>query len=438
MQMLHLRIGDMAQLMEAMQKDPLTFLNENVLHSLTPATALEIIKYQKDEHSLYDQLLELVFSADDANNIRSVGSLESILLHMAKSLDDHNVLRSYGKSEANTDIDHEETIASCVNLSHETATHEWSKIERDVAQHALTKLRELVDGAQENAKQHTISAASKSKELIQGELAKIKVLEDELAKETSRLTSYKRAQQILRSSLEIERCNPITGLSEEVRKSTVPCFELIDNSLTDCTFPLLDGSAEVTMNIDIGLQQMNAIGFSIKDGGSAMKLIQSILLGTVDVATDEVTYPTPIRDCVSSSIIPEDQNLCDAFREASKLFSRMDSLLKSVKCLEAEYLCTIDAVSGGDVHLAFSSHQEGEVIKVDFVFASMLTDTWTVTSVPNDVRVSICTAEGNRDELCAQLQQQANDMLNSSCHIDPIVLNRVVDGVMSVALESKH
>ena len=169
-----------------------------------------------------------------------------------------------------------------------------------------------------------------------------------------------------------------------------------------------------------------------------MKLIQSILLGTVDVATDEVTYPTPIRDCVSSSIIPEDQNLCDAFREASKLFSRMDSLLKSVKCLEAEYLCTIDAVSGGDVHLAFSSHQEGEVIKIDFVFASLLTDTWTVTSVPNDVRVSICTAEGNRDELCAQLQQQANGMLNSACHIDPIVLNRVVDGVMSVALESKH
>lgn len=425
LQMLHLRIGDMAQLMTALQKDPLTFLNENVLHNLTPATSLKLTTDLEQGPTLFSQLF-----TDDETNIRCIGSLESILQkELAIAFDKQNILRSFGKSEAATAIDCDETIASCVQASHEAATHEWSKIEFAIVEHSLNKLKEQAED--KDGEIISTAAPSKHKQCTQDELAKIKILEEELATETNRLVYYQQAQQTLRCSLEIERYNPITGLSEEIRKNTASCFELFEDSQTDYYFPLLDGSAEVTMNVDISSEDIKAMGLSIKDGGSAMKILQAIFLGRIDTAIDKVQYPVSIRDCVSSRVLSsENENLCDAFSKASTLLSRVDSFLKSVKRLESECLCTVDSQSNGNVHLAFSAHREGEVIKVDFVFASMLADDWAPTTFPSDVKVSIVSSECIRDKFCAQLQHKMHDMLHSASPIDPSLLNRIVNAAM--------
>jgi hypothetical protein len=434
LQMLHLRIGDMVHLMKALKKDPLQFLNENILHSLTPATALTLITGYEETNSLLSQLLQSISPEDNVRKVRSIGCLESILQNeIIIACGNQNILRSIEKSEATAAIDGEETITSCVQASHDTAMHEWSKIELAIARHVLTKLKELTEKVEEDKNannEDSAPAAAVDPNKIQEEAAKIKALEEELATETTRLTELKRAQQILRSSLDIECYNPITGLSEEIRKHAVPCFELFEDSLTYFTFTLHDGSAEVTMNIDHDTQQMNAMGFSINDDSPAMKLLQAILLGRIDVAPNHVQYPSPIRECVVSSLLAENDHLSDSFREASSIFSRIDSLLKAVKCLESECVCTVDSDPDGSAHLTFTMHQRGELIKVDFQFESLLTDSWSITTVPNDVTVSIVSKD-DRKALCSQLQEKARDTLNSASYIDPLLVQRTVNCVMS-------
>jgi hypothetical protein len=260
-------------------------------------------------------------------------------------------------------------------------------------------------------------------------MVKIKALEEKLAVETNRLVSFKRAQQILDYNLELERNNPIGVLFDEVRCSISSSLEPFSPSYF--SFILLDGSAEVTVEID-GPQMFKAIGgLSIKDGGTAVKLLQAFLLGSIDAATNEVTYPKPIRQCVLSGLL-QYGDLQDVFREISHLLSRIDSLLKCVKHLETEFSCTLDSESNGDVNLAFSSHEDGEVIKVEIIFRSLLLDTWNVTTLPSNVNVSIISAENQRDQLSSMLQQRTRDMLHDSATCtDPTFLKKVVYGVMS-------
>jgi hypothetical protein len=432
LQMLQLRIGDMIHLMQAVKKDPLQFLNGSILHRLTPATALALITGYEETNSLLPQLFESISPKDDERKVRSFGCLESIIQNeVSDACDNENIICSIEKSEATTAIDQEETIASCVQASHDIATHEWSKIELAIAQHVLTKLKELTETVDESSNHKNVAPASAEPNIqIQEETAKIKALEEELATETNRLTKCKRTHQILRSSLDIERYNPIIGLSEEIRKNTVPCFELFEDSLTYFTFSLLDGSGEVTMNIDHETQQMGAMGFSINDDSPAMKLLQAILLGRIDVAPNNVQYPTPVRDCVVSSLLVENQHLSDSFREASSMFSRVDSLLKAVKCLESECLCTVDSDPDGSAHLTFTVHRRGKLIKVDFRFESLFTDSWSITTVPNDVAVSI-VSDDDREDLCSRLQKEARHVLNSASYIDPLLVQRTVKSVMS-------
>ena len=432
LQMLLLRIGDMIQMMQALDKDSLQFLNENVLHSLTPATALAFVKGQKDRDSLSSQLFHSIFSTNNVNDIRSLKFFETILQNeISNACDNQSMFAPSAKNNTSAAIDHNESIASCVKTCYDNATYEMSNIELAIVERSLKKLNELL-AEKVQVKERGHETVSRKQRSIQNETSTIRALEKQLAIETDRLVRYKCAHQILCSSLELEQNFPIGELSEDIRKSVTSSLELFSfsSSGSHSNFLLLDGSADVTVEIDDDM--IKTIGFSVKEGGSAIKFLQAIFLGRMDTATNEVCYPAPIRDCVKSSITHQ-----DIFVDSSCILSRIDSLLKAVKSLENEFSCSVDSAQNNEsVELSFSAQQNEEVIKVVFVFESLLTDMWSVTTVPSDVKVSIFSVENDRSQLSILLEQKSHDMLKFASHSDPTLLNRIVNTTMMGACEA--
>jgi hypothetical protein len=396
----------MAMMMKAMQKDPLKFLNEDVLRLLTPATALALVQDGESQRSL--------FSADILNKIIAANNNRS--------------LGSFGKSLMATTVDPAETIASCVKTCHDTAMYEWTNHELAIAERCLEKVQ---TPANETEKE-TTRRHPKSKPNIHQEADKITALEEELVVEAKRLEQTKRAQKVINCNLELEKSAPIVVLSEDVRSRISPALEPFTEHFNGYfTFSFLDGSAEVSMKIDIDHQVVGP-GLSIKDGGSASKLLRAIFLGSFDSMDEEIL---PIRNSILSPLL-ETQDLQKDLCETSHLFLRIDSLCKSVKSLESEFLCSLDSECD-KVHLSFSNHQKGEVIKVDFEYESMLAETWDATTVPNDVKVSVVSPEDDRDGLSNYLQQKARAILSSASRADPSLLHRIVNHVMLALSEAK-
>ena len=423
LQMLLLRIGDMIQLMQILEKDPLQFLNQNVLHSLTPATAITFVKGETAKNSLISQLFHSICSSNDANNTRSLEYLETVMQNeISDACDELLTIASCGKNVISTAIDHNKSIASCVKTCYDTATFEMSNIELAFAERSLKKLNELAEKMSTNGKERRCEKDSRNQRSTQNETPTIKALEEQLAIEADRLFRHKSAHQLLCSCLELEQNFPIGELSEDIRKSITSSLELfsISSSGSHSNFLLLDGSGDLTVEIDG--EMIKTVGFSAKEGGPTIEFLQAIFLGRMDIASDEAFYPAPIRDCVKSSLTHH-----DIFVDSSCLLSRIDSLLKAVKRLEKEFLCSVDLAQNESVELSFSTQQSGEVIKVVFVFESLLSDTWSVTTVPSIVKVSIISTENDRSQLSNLLEIKSNDMLKFASHSDPTLLQRIVN-----------
>ena len=430
LQMLHLQIGDMLVMLQAGTKDFITFLDEDIFHSLTPSTYLALIKGQDDKKYLFPELFTSIASWNDLHNIES---FQSILGNeIASACSDKFLFSSTEKIQLATSlIKEEQVIASCVKKCYDNAAFEWSNIELAMANEAAIKFEELVKQNKKDIEaKKQAPVKSKTKQLVQDEVSLIKSLEEELVGEINRLASFEREQQILRSNLELERYSPIVMLSEEIR-SSIHRLEPFD-AASGFNIPLLDRAAEVTIEIDG--ERIIEIGFSIKGEGISIQLLQALLLGQIDTATD-ISYPIPIRKSLSSRLM-DNQCLKSAFRDAFTLLSRVDSLVACVKSLETEFMCTMSSEANGDVTIAFSAHQGGRVIKVGFVFESLLASTWHVATVPADVKVSIVSAENDQDNISESLQQKAYTILKSAGASDPILLKRVVFGVMSHVSEA--
>jgi hypothetical protein len=116
--------------------------------------------------------------------------------------------------------------------------------------------------------------------------------------------------------------------------------------------------------------------------------------------------------------------------DASGLYFRIDLLLKSVRSLETKFLCHVDSEPNGSVYLSFSAHADGDIIKVNFEFESLLTEEWNVTTVPNDVKVDVISAEHDWDHLSEILERKAKYTLYSASSIDHTLLQRIVNGVI--------
>ena len=429
LQMLHLRVGDMEKLSTVLDKDPLKFLNEGVLHDLTPSTALALVKGKDENNNLFSHLLKSTFSTNNVDIIRSLWCLESLLQQeVVTACCDQSLLASFGKSQAVAVIDDDETISSCVKTCHDTASHEWAKIELSIMKNTLNKLQDLAEMIDRGKTKQVAAAPCRLSKPLQNEMSKIKALEEELAQKSNHLASLKRAQKVLSCSLELEHNYPIVSFSEDIRSIISPGLEPFTQGFSgsDFSFTLLDGSAEVTMVIDS--DEVKMMGFSVKDECSSTKLLQAIFLGTVDTG-NEIPYPMPIRSCVISSQLLLDEPLNDKFMAFSCLFSRIDSLLKSVKSLETDFLCSVDS-KANDTILSFSASQDGDVVKVDFVFDSLLTDTWNITTIPTFVEVSILSDE-DTDDLCAIMQHNINAMLGSANLYDPWFLVQILHTTMA-------
>ncbi|KAL3782574.1 hypothetical protein HJC23_005277 [Cyclotella cryptica] len=435
LQMLCLRIGDMIMMMNALQKEPLKFLNEDILRNLTPSTALRLVNDGEDEHSLSpgdSQWFQSILNRDIGHVIRNTEFFESLLLNGIIDMASHrsSVLPFERKITNRTPCDTLQTVGSCVKTCHDTATVEWSDVELAIAERSLSVFQESAAEMNASSENEVTHISSTAKSSIRDETDKIKVLEKELAVEVDRLEQLMRAQYIICSSLELERFSPIVGLSEAVRKHISPTLEPFEPfNGSDFDFSLLDGSAEVTITIDVMSDEVEAIGFSIKDGGASIKLLQAIFMGSIDSGVSETIGPFPIRNSVSSLILRA-QSASEIFMDASGLLFRIDLLLKSVRSLETEFLCHIDSEPNGNVSLSFSAHQYGDIIKVHFTFESLLTDEWNVTTVPNDVNVSIISAEHDWDHLSTILEEKAKGSLYSASPIDHTILEKIVNRVM--------
>lgn len=434
LQMFYLRIGDMIKMMSALQKDSVTFLNEDVLRNLTPSTALSLGMNREDNSSLSsgDSLwLQSILFPDIGRRIRSIGCFESLLLNgVIEVASDRSSLSFFETKSTSRTGDTAQTIFSCVKTCHDTATMEWSNVELHIAERTLSIFQESVAKTNAEGENKVMDVSAKEKPAVRDETEKIRALEKELAVEVDRLEQLMRAHRILSSSLERERCSPIVALSEAVRKHISPTLEPFEPfNGSDFDFSLLDGSAEITVTIDVMNEEVEAIGFSSKDGGASIKLLQAIVMGSIDTGVNMALGPFPIRSCVSSLIL-QAQSASEIFMDASGLFFRIDLLLKSVRSLETEFLCHVDSEPNGNVYLAFSAHADGDIIKVNFEFESLLTEQWNLTTVPNDVKVAVISAEHDWDHLSEILERKAKYSLHSASSIDHTLLQRIVHDVI--------
>mmetsp|Transcript_24939 Transcript_24939/g.53783 ORF Transcript_24939/g.53783 Transcript_24939/m.53783 type:complete len:1285 (-) Transcript_24939:139-3993(-) len=454
-------------------------------------------------------------SAKSSSSVQK--NFEAMLLQEIKELCSDSSSQSFSKRSTTkitmTDADADlHTISLCIQQFHNVACEEWSDIEVDTAMRALSKLQEwakvteneteerdnfvtscckklmemstmtmqaLANKSNDNDNAATIPTTSNKSNLTQlqrkrkaqsqrkDELtSQIQALENELATESISLQQAKRAKRIFNAHLEIERCNPMAAaVTEEIRTEIVPGPAFVTTDASDFTFKLLDGSAEIVMKIasdndecDNDNDQAEAteqLGCFIKDDGEAsIKLLQALLLGTINkkALEDEnnktpLVGPFPLRESLSSMIL---ENECqeEASLQMTHLFSRMDMLVRSVRELETnDSFCTVNNGCGAngddDVVVSVSMHpREGTVVQIIFLFPKMLSNDWLVTTVPDSVKVSIVsTVErgGKMSLIGKQLQEKAQSILllggpngSLSNAADPILLRRICVELMAL------
>ena len=471
-QMFHITISDLVQWIGATQEDPLHFINNHIFKHPTSTRHLALIAENDDHVSIFSgnaKWLQSVFyksnehSRDETSYMQRC--FETILLDkIMEACISCPSLAPHKRSSMTIDGD-VHTISSCMKQCIEIALADWSKIELEIANRSLRELQEWSKRTEENTSkcndflsscctklievsQKTVEELSNSKtslppqtmkklkirkrkvmSQIEDEMQKIKALEEDLTVEVERLNQSKRAKQIFCAHLAMERSSPLAVISEEIRTFISPAPVTIN--ATDFTFPLLDGAAEVAMQLSLDDESSKHIelGCFIRDGGASMKLLQAFLLGNIDNHTGNNLGPFPLRSSLSSMIHQNDSRE-DSFIEASQLFLRIDTLARCVRMLETECFCTIDSYDDKHITLAISIHNEGEIIQIAFSFKDLLANDWNVTTMPSNVDVEIVSKEKDLDFLANQLQEKARNMISTSSPRDPILLRRICDNIM--------
>jgi hypothetical protein len=373
-----------------------------------------------------------------------------------------------------------QTISSSIQKHYNSSCMHWSRMEVDVANRALVQLRswaESIDRQNRESDHYITTNCGKklmeSSALIINKLdestdlrprkrrarsrieevsSEITSLEDQLAVGIDRLERTMRAKRLLDAHLNVERFSPISALNEEIRTFISPCPIVVGNGLSQFSFSLLNGSAEIVMEIssdDYEEEPTSACSSGInkpttakvleldcfiKDGGQTIKLLQAILLGNVEMSAGEPFGPYLLRESLSSFVSEEPCSREEIFHRSSLIFSRIDALVRSVRELEVDGSTCNVIENGEDITLSILMPHESDMglVRIDFLFADLLDDARGIVDfIPDDVKMFINPSEvGAGSSLLRNLmQEKARSMIFgrsiSSSSADPILLKRI-------------
>ena len=481
--------------------DIMTFLM-NVLSmkgGLSPSTIFDIIVYGIEQ-------FRLLFSGKSFGTIL-MEEIETMTMKTSTSCLHPTATTEHDRLKHN-DADCQ-TISSSIQKYYQSACLDWSRLEMEITDRALIRLRSWAESIEMhiqefdnvlstttasytqlmNADSMTESSilprsrrGKKKSQITQARIdtlrSNVASLEDELAMEVNRLDQLIRTKQLFDARWDVERWSPISALYVEIRTSILlPSPIAVGHGMTQFSFQLLNGSAEIVMEIlsdgdvkisnndddddDVSVFSGNSdtsksmtakvsqLGYFIKDGGASMKLLKAILMGNDSDETMRVDNsffgPYPLRTSLSSFIIGE-AGSSNFFRDeilhhSSLIFSRIDTLVRSVREVEVDcYMLCVDVDSSGtDVSLSISLSHESDielVLQINFLFDNLLHDSWCIMSLaPTNVHVSIISNSNDKVSqssllLGNQMQERAQRMIHaksssSSSTSDPILLRMI-------------
>lgn len=456
--------------------DIMTFLM-NVLSmkvGLSPSTIFDIIVYGIEQ-------FRLLFSGksfgtilmEEIETMTTTMTSTSCFNHTIPTQHDGLNCNDIGSSStADADC---QTISSSIQKYYQSACLDWSRLEMEVADRALIRLRSWAESMEmqiqefDNVLSTTIASytklmnadsmtelsilprprrGKKKRQTTQARIdtmcSNVASLEDELAMEVNRFEQLIRAKQLFDARWDVERYSPISALYVEIRTSIRLLSPIVvGHGMTRFSFQLLNGSAEIIMEIvnisnndddyDVSVfSGVSQLGCFIKDGGASMKFLKAILVGNdsdVKMRVDNSSFgPYPLRTSLSSFIIGEVRS-SNCFRDeilhrSSLIVSRIDTLVRSVREVEVDcYTFCVDVDKNGtDGSLSISLSHETNielVVQINFSFDNLLHDSWCIMSLaPTNVHVSIISKSNNEVSqssllLGNQMQERARRMIHA-------------------------
>lgn len=463
-------MSDLAQWISSSGKCPSQFINDHVSKGLNLSSSLSLLN-----------------DNDISNNITSMFSGDSPLIDSALSEDNvllmercfevisgdtqyaNNASKTCKSREQDTVDADAHTIASCLKILQELSSFIWSSsvelrcaeivLERfltmseDVFKEAVQALTLFDEKLSEATNITSVQLSTprrlrkrKRKVSLQtaGAIESIKQLETKLLQETQRLSDCKRAREIFTAHLDIERASPIAAISEEIRTSLFPAP--VTHNGSDFTFSLLDGLAEIAMNVSLDDETLKhiEIGCFFKDvDGVALRLLQAFLLGCTELNFNCGHGPFPLRNSLLSIILPSCSSetmplgLKDLCADATHMFFKIDNLVRTVHRIECDSGCTFECDDQENAILSITlAHENVALLRIEFEFRNLLHHSWDLTTVPDNVTVT--SAQGLNDSattaLITQLQQRARVILNAEYH-NPSLLQIICDEVMNIVAQ---
>ena len=450
MEAFHTNMSDLEQWIAASGKSSVQFMKDHVLKGMDLSTSLFLLNEtdSSDNASMFCGNSQWMTSFMERN-------FEFILRNHNTANDADGFCK--GRTEVTADAD-VQTIASCLKILEDVSSVSWSNsVELTCAEIVLGQVESESEDFLKEARRQLASFDDKlteatsmiSHQLLTSRKLKtrkrkassrtddtiesIKRLEHQLTRETERLNACKRAREIYTAHLDVERASPISAISEEIRTTIYPAPMTHNGS--DFTFSLLDGMAEVAMKValdDDTLKNFEIGCFFKGDMDVSISLLKAMLLGYFQLDSNQGHGPFPLRNILQSIILPSyssesmPKKMRDLFADATQMFFRVDNLARTVKKLENEAMCSFDCDHQGNVTVSASFI---DLLRIEFLFRNLLGHSWTLTTVPDDVIVTMASAENGVTSLTSQLQQQARNLLKSE-HRDPSLLQRICDEVM--------
>jgi hypothetical protein len=464
-------MSDLAQWIASSGKCPSQFINDHVSKGLDLSSSLSLLN---DNGSSSSSIASMFYG--DSSLIDSALSEDNVLLMercfeliLGDTQYANNAAKTYKSREQDIVDADAHTIASCLKILQELSSFSWSSsvelrcaeivLERfltmseDVFKETVQALTLFDEKLSEATNIRSVQLSTprrlqkrKRKVSLQtaGAIESIKQLEMKLLQETERLHDCKRAREVFTAHLDIERASPIAAISEEIRTSLFPAP--VTHNGSDFTFSLLDGLAEIAMNVAFDDETLKhiEIGCFFKDvEGVALRLLQVYLLGCTELDFDCGHGPFPLRNSLLSIILPSCSSeamplgLKDLCADATHMFFKIDNLVRTVHRIECESGCNFECDDQDNAILSITlAHENAFVLRIEFVFRNLLHRSWNLTTVPDDVIVT--SAQGLNDStttaLISRLQQRARVILKAEYH-NPSLLQIVCDEVMKIVVQ---
>ena len=452
----HNSLSDVAQWVSASGKPPLDFFNDHISKGMNLSTSISLLNEADCENS------SSFFCGTSPELFNGEFSfLEQCLQFISRNpqifTEAIDLCNSRTKVALDSDI---ETMASCLKMLQDVSSFSWSScVELTCAQVVLEKFqskskqdlqearRKLVlfeekirEASSLITQQHMTAQQLQAKKSMAStkieEMSEyIQQLENQLSQELERLEACKRARDIFTAHLDVERASPISAISEEIRTTIFP--SPVTNNGSDFSFSLLDGMAEVVLNVSLDDESMSniEIGFFIKDDSAVSTcLMKAVLLGSTELDSSQGHGPFSLRNSLQSIILPTSPNdttpvrMKDLFANATQAFFLVDNLVRTVKRLESQALCTFNIDQGSGI-LSVTLKSGNNFIRLEFLFYNLFGHSWAFSTIPDDVVLTIDSASNDLESLALQLQQQARDVLKSN-HRDPVLLHRICEQIV--------